>query len=195
MARLRKHEQVLTLHRALDYVRDFSLAIDGGANYGDWTQVMAGRFARVHAFEPNADLFKTHLVPRFGAAHNVTLHHAALWIEDGTCTLNALPDQPNKVRGKFITPDGDIATVEIDSLNLPTCGLLKLDCEGADFHALQGAERTIKDFKPVVIVEVKQAALDRFGVKESMIESFLMGMGATEFFRMGPDRIYGWPST
>lgn len=192
--KLDKSEQISTLHRAMAYVKDRTIAIDGGANVGDWTQVMALEFAKVYAFEPHPATFKG-LQDRFGEAHNVTLHHAALWNVCEPVTLNPLPDHPNKVRGMFITPGGELPAMTVDSLNLENVGLLKLDCEGADWHALQGAQVTMVKYHPVVIVEVKQSALERFGVKESQIPDLLKGLGATELFRMGPDRIYGWETS
>lgn len=191
LAKLQKSEQINTLHRALTYVTNFSQAIDGGANVGDWTAVMALRFAEVHSIEPNTDCFAL-LKEKFGDAHNVTLHHAGLWCENGPLTLNPLPGHPTKVRGMFVTPGGDLTGITVDSLGLTNLGLLKLDCEGADFHALQGATDTIDRCKPVCVVEVKQRALDLFKVREYQIDTFFIKRGAVELFRMGPDRVYGW---
>lgn len=191
MAVLHKDEQVNALHRALELVTDFSCAIDAGACYGEWTRVMAGRFAKVHAFEPNADLF-WRLGERLNGIMNVEVHLSAVWCRNEPVTLNEFPGHPEKVRGKFISPGGDIPAIKIDSMQLPTLGLLKLDCEGADFHALQGAYKTLRRCKPVVIIEVKRQALERFGAEPRAIESFMRTLGASEQFRMGPDRVYAW---
>jgi FkbM family methyltransferase len=192
MAVLQKDEQIATLHRALELVTDFSCAIDAGACYGEWTRVMAGRFAHVHAFEPNAALFAKLDDNGIRGLPNVTVHFGAVWCRNELVMLNEFPGHPEKVRGKFISPGGDIPAVKLDTLQLPTLGLLKLDCEGADFHALQGAYKTMRRCHPVVIVEVKRQALERFGAEPRAIENLMRQIGASEQFRMGPDRVYAW---
>lgn len=50
-------------------------------------------------------------------------------------------------------PEGSIKIITIDSLNLPRCDLLHLDVEEFEPNVLQGAEKTIAKYKPVIILE------------------------------------------
>lgn len=185
--KVRKRDQIATLHKALGYVKDFTVAIDGGANVGDWLAVMLPRFAFVHAFEPNKKLFEL-LSNRFaGAAY---IYHAALWSHKCQVTLNDFPRAPTKDRAKFCTEGGDIDAVSIDSLCLPSCGLIKLDLEGAELKALNGAKQTIKTFRPVLVIECKTNAASK--LNEEKPGQFLKPLGYSEAFRYGPDRVYIW---
>src|SRR5690242_1344764 len=95
------------LRIAFEHVTDWSVAIDGGAYVGDWSAVMARRFAAVHAFEPADDLFGG-LWSRFRDT-NVTVWHKALWSEDGQM-LDLVPDpaHPEKKFGRHVQKGNDI---------------------------------------------------------------------------------------
>lgn len=56
----------------------------------------------------------------------------------------------------------DVRALTIDGMNLPRCDLLKIDIEGMELDALQGAVETLKRHKPVVMVEMLKC--DRSGV-------------------------------
>jgi len=51
---------------------------------------------------------------------------------------------PNNINGEQV----DVTTV--DSLNLQKCRLIKIDTEGMEAEVLQGAAKTIKQFKPAI---------------------------------------------
>src|SRR5215472_10195803 len=146
--------------RAMALVRDFSIAVDGGAHRGSWTQVMAARFATVHAFEPCRELCGR-LRDRF-AGSNVDVIYAALSNRDGTGELR-YPRDPPKWRGGYICAGGDIPVMRLDTIALTACGLIKLDLEGAELLALYGASETISRCLPVLVVEVKEKTAARFG--------------------------------
>ena len=46
-----------------------------------------------------------------------------------------------------------IPMMAIDSLNLDACDLLQLDVEGYEGPAIEGARKTIKQFRPVIVGE------------------------------------------
>src|SRR5690349_13468436 len=137
---------------------DFAVAIDGGAHRGGWTAILAARFARVLAFEPNRELCAG-LRRRF-AGSNVDVTHAALSDYDGIGEL-CYPRNPPKRRGGFIGAGGDIAIRRLDSIGLAACGLVKLDVEGAELLALRGAAQTIRRYSPVLVVEFKEKTAGR----------------------------------
>jgi Methyltransferase FkbM domain len=47
----------------------------------------------------------------------------------------------------------EIRKVALDEFNLPRVDFIKLDVEGMELEALQGAEKTIKSSRPVLLVE------------------------------------------
>lgn len=167
------------LERALAFVADWSLAVDGGAHRGIWTQAMADRFERVVAIEPvpaNADR-----IPSCGA----TIVRAALGEAAGRGTMR--PGRNNT--GQWhVGPGDEIDVITLDSLDLPSCGFLKLDVEGSELAALRGAERTIRRCCPVILVE-QNACAARYGLPETAAQSYLEGLGYRLRDRVGEDFI------
>jgi len=184
-------EQLDTLRMVLasGVVRGHELAIDGGANLGDWAVVMASTFKRVIAFEPAAE----NLPPLYDAVAglpNVEVEPFALF--DAPTRANVVHDVKRLGhRSGFIAPGetGSIETVALDHLNLDACDLLKLDIEGAEHDALLGAAETIRRFRPVLILEIDGHGR-RFGHSIEDTEALLESFGYAPDLRRGPDVIY-----
>ena len=198
-----KKTQVARLHRlmGMNLVKGFSLAIDGGANIGAWSIVMAEHFDKVIAFEPVPETFGL-LVENVKAHQNVECHNLALMDKAGIIKIK-MPDYSDKhqqatgeiinkdLRSRYVEWDntGDIAATTVDSLNLASCDLIKLDLEGAEPLALDGAIETIKKFRPVLVVEIKRHS-KRFRVHPTLVHQKVLDMGYCESFRDGHDRFY-----
>lgn len=183
--------RIAALDKALPYVRDRSVAIDGGANCGQWTEALLPHFAFVHAYEPALDMAAL-CRSRFANERRILVHQQALWHETARVSVVPHPDGPEKTRWRFVRAGGDTEAVAIDDLNLPWCGLIKLDLEGAEMLALKGAIETLKRCHPVVIVECKERLAQRFDATAEEPGVFLAKLGAREVGREDPDRIYAW---
>ena len=147
------------LTQALEYVDNFSTAIDGGAHIGTWSIPLAEHFQAVHAFEPDPENYDC-LLLNTKALPNVTLHHKALGAEAGLKTLVSGYQNSGM---NFINPNGkaietpisyNVQLTTIDSLELHDVGLIKLDLEGYEYFALKGAMKTIALCKPVLVLEM-----------------------------------------
>lgn len=129
-----------------------SLCLDCGANVGVFTERLAATGARVHAFEPDPYAF-SRLSERVGAAPNVTLHHAAIGLEDGALTLTRdarFDEDPARFSigtGAFAStynaPGGERFEVPlvgfrsfIERLGVPV-DLVKMDIEGCEVDILE----------------------------------------------------------
>lgn len=64
----------------------------------------------------------------------------------------------------------------IDSLELTSCDLIHLDLEGYELLALKGASKTIKTFKPLIVLETTDA-MKRYGYTKTDILEFLENFG------------------
>lgn len=184
-------QQIQTLHHVLEkgLVADFTAAIDGGANVGDWTSLMADNFNLVHAFEPD---FRTCeiLQSAVGRRENVIVHCAGLL--DEPCNVRVIdPSARGKSRSYFVRRDslGEAKCVKVDGLNLPRCGLIKLDVEGAEYPALIGAEATIRRCRPVLIVEIDHHG-DRFDRGADQTLGLIASFGYRKVFESRPDQVF-----
>ncbi len=185
--------QASHLRMALEYVTDFTVAVDGGSHVGTWSRLLAQRFQRVVAVEPSDDTFEalSANMRKFECV-NVELCHVALGAAPGSVTmiLDGRALSLANTGARCVKPGGAIPLVTIDSWNLPSLGFLKLDVEGSEVAALQGAIETLKRYKPIVLFEDKKL-WRRYGHRADAVEKFLLSLGYRHLQRAGCDEIYG----
>lgn len=181
------------LRMALNYVTDFSLAIDGGAHVGTWSKLMAQAFERVIAVEPSPDTFEA-LVANMAAFNcfNVDPKPVALGKEAGhvTMALDGRAAAASNTGGRFVQAGGEIPVERIDDWQLPSCGFIKLDIEGSEPLALEGALETLKRCKPIVLFECK-GFWRRYGLPKDAPQQVLSSLGYRELAIVKCDRIWG----
>jgi len=183
--------QIERLQEAMKHVKHFRTAIDGGAHVGSWTRYMAGRFEKVYAFEPARETFFC-LERNTEHLRNVQLEKAALGADYGMVAMTIDPKQWARGNtGSYYAElnKGDTPLIPLDSLGLYDVDLLKLDVEGAELLALEGARKTIEKCKPVVIMEIKAGYGARFGADDKAPLAFLQSMGARLVARIKADHI------
>jgi FkbM family methyltransferase len=149
------------------------VAIDGGANIGahtiEWAIAMTG-WGSVVAVEAQERIY-------YALAGNIAINncfnaiamHAALAAERGVMNI-PMPDyfQPSSFGSLELKPRADtefigqpidyagntvaIEKITIDALSLPRVDFIKLDVEGMELEALQGAAETIARSRPIFLV-------------------------------------------
>ena len=151
-------------------------AIDVGGHIGFFTMNMAaavGPEGRVYAFEPletNANLLERSIVEN-GFGDRVRFQRAAVGAAPGTATLT-FPEETLNSGGAYLLRDGsapltgnqkkDVPLVALDALELRRpIRLIKMDVEGAEPQVLRGAERILRDDRPVILSELHPTQLER----------------------------------
>lgn len=166
---------ILRHHIIRRQFRHGSVVVEGGANIGTLTLPMLEAGATVWAFEPNED------------AHSCLIHNCARHLGQlhaGACGLSdsfylARLKKESNAGASWICGggDGEAAVVDhIDNYGLSP-SLIKLDIEGYEVKALNGALDTIARCSPVLIVEVNRAALERAGDSEDALLSLIESLG------------------
>lgn len=145
---------------------------------------MAEHFGEVWAFEPAPDTFAL-LFERLGDRGNVRLFEAALLDRETTVTMQRMH---RALTGRRVQVDGQgtIRAVALDTYAPPRCGLIKLDLEGAELLALQGARRTIRRHRPFLIVEETDRCR-HYGCDLGAVAKQLRRWGYRQAFRIGVD--------
>jgi len=182
------------LTAAMRYVTNRDCAIDGGAHVGTWSLVMSGTFRRVIAVEPSPDTFEClDRNLREAGCQNVECHQVALGASAGSVSMTLDPEQAQRANtgARFVQPGGTIPVVTIDSLHVPSLGFLKLDIEGSEFAALQGAKETLLRCKPIVLFENKRLWTRHYGVPKDAVSRYLSGLGYRHLERVSMDEIWG----
>jgi FkbM family methyltransferase len=149
--------------------KDFTF-IDIGANLGQYLYVTEKIVNKknIHAFEPHpalnkrlAKIFKGINIHPFAISNNN---------ENTTFKIPFLKDREIHTRGTLKTDyiDSiattykliDVKVVKLDSiaskLNLQKNSFIKIDVEGAEIEVIEGANETIKIYKPIMLIEIEQ---------------------------------------
>jgi FkbM family methyltransferase len=159
-----------------DRLRPGDTAIDVGAHIGFFTMQMAaavGSEGRVYAFEPlgaNADLLERSIAEN-GFGDRVRFQRTAVGAAPGTATLT-FPVETLNSGGAYLLLDGtvplagnrkqEVPLVALDALDLRRpVRFIKMDVEGAEPQVLRGAERILRDDKPVILSELHPTQLER----------------------------------
>lgn len=177
-------------------LKEDMVVVDAGANIGEITLLaskLVGPDGHVYAFEPMtaiANQLEENL--RTNGTSNTSVLQVGLSngtgslpiylaegafrdgaIHDGLGTLYATPERPRKVE--------DISLTTLDNFvrdrNLHRLDLIKLDIEGAELPALEGAHDTLLRFKPYLIIEVQDETSASAGYRAADILDFLAPVG------------------
>jgi FkbM family methyltransferase len=145
---------------------------DVGAHSGFFSLIAARRVGpsgAVLAFEPdpqNAAILKVNI----GRNHlaQIAVLEAAVWSSPGEVTFEQASEASNRTQGR-VSANGDtrsarisVPAVRLDDLvfneGRPKPDLIKMDVEGAEWEALQGARRLLSELQPKLLCEVHDAA-------------------------------------
>lgn len=138
------------LECGLKHVKDWSIAVDGGAHVGSWTRALASRFDKVLAFEPHPDNFGCLLANIDGLLNVLPRRMALGW------RVEYFGLESGRNSGCWhVAPGKQCMAMPLDDFRLPRLGYLKLDIEGFEGFALRGAEKTVQAHWPVVQIEEK----------------------------------------
>ena len=165
------------LETAFKFIDKYDLAIDAGANYGIFSYHLNNKFQKVHAFEVETDVREClkKNVEKFDLK-NVIVHDCGLGEKEKFVSVNYIKNS----FGTYITPnqqDGNFLIRTIDSFELQNCDFIKIDCEGYEPFILEGAENTIKNFKPVVLMEDKNLGSKYYGLENRLNVRILENWG------------------
>lgn len=139
------------------YVKEGDTVLDIGGHLGTHTMALSkcvGPNGKVHVFEPQPKLFTELLVNIFlNGCKNVIPHRMALGEKDGEAFIYS-PFPHNEGMAHIATSGDKVQMKTLDSFNFSNVSLMKLDIEGYEINALKGALETIKQNRPIMIVEV-----------------------------------------
>lgn len=169
------------LDLALSFVKNFRVAVDGGAHVGSWTRYLAKKFHFVSAFEPNAENYECLAINTLGLS-NVSITRLGLSASFGTFGLAS-----GNNSGCWHLVEG----YGINTIPLPDYGaldFLKLDVEGHEADVLKASESILKRYKPVVLIEEKALPHKPLTYDARQV---LEGLGFRELARIRRDVIFG----
>jgi FkbM family methyltransferase len=157
----------------LEHIQPGYTVVDAGAFIGDHTLAYynaVGKNGVVYAFEPNPAAFEC-------------LQYNCASVELFNCGLSNCAEEvsysvndnagASRISHQQNESSFDIKTITLDSLNLTALDFFKIDVEGYEVNALEGAKETISKYRPVFWIEINVGALAQQGKTAKDIEDFI----------------------
>ncbi len=160
-----------------EYVESLGLkgknVIDGGGNvglYAIYFSKLVSENGFVHSFEIQEAMCEMiEENKKMNHATNIKVYHNALSDVSGKFVgFTRINYNDNYISTVGIRTEaglrgephcGNVETIALDDLNIENIGLIKLDLEGHEPEALKGMDRTIREQKPHLIIELTEGYL------------------------------------
>jgi FkbM family methyltransferase len=138
-------------------------AIDIGGHVGLWSRVLSWHFDDVLAFEPIpklADCFDLNV----SDCDNVRLERVALGRDIGT--MNMQYSSGNSGNSCVSLEGIPVPMFMLDAIcqTVHKIDFIKIDVEGYELNVLLGAEQTIYENRPMIVIEQKPGNAERYGL-------------------------------
>ena len=170
------------IDRLTNYLEHTRLAVEVGCHYGFTTAALCKRFGEVHSFDFDNDVHKCFKrnMQKFNL-DNVVIHSHGLGDRERNVAVTqdrgplSLGVDPIKT---WLGQDNNEPINTLDSFRLPYCDLLCIDTEGYESHVIDGALKTIRQHRPLIVAELhrKQQGL-KFGVSNDKLHSKILDLG------------------
>lgn len=181
---LETSEALRDIAQVAPLIPEGGVVIDAGASIGDHTVLysqIVGPEGEVHAFEPHRDSYEA-LHANTERLINVSTYSCGLSNYDGMTMLAVTPN----VGASFMTdhasewPTQLVSLRTLDGLLLPSLerlDFIHLDAEGYEPKILNGAEKLISKFRPILLIEVQDAWLRRAGSSKEALLAQITALG------------------
>ena len=184
--------QVAVRRRSIELCSKRGTALDIGANVGLWGRDLVDNFAKVVAFEPVA-VFRECLEKNVSGA-NFFISPLALGDHDTQATMIITEGNSGHSHLDPATlGTGDVQVVKLDNLNMENVDYIKIDCEGYEYRVLQGAEQTVKRWRPIMVIEQKPHDAYSKDYGQFAAIALLESWGMIKLDQIRDDWIMGWP--
>jgi FkbM family methyltransferase len=175
------------------------IIFDIGASIGYWTipflkKIKELKSGSVFSFEPlpkNHEILKRNL--QINGLHDIAnILNYAVGNFVGTIPIHATEagETGNAYIGEKVINDishtfqSNVEILTLDSLSqkFERCDFIKMDIEGAEYFVIDGAQKFIDEFRPIIFGEFNSKFLDNFGYSIVDIANILKSKGYLAFF-------------
>jgi FkbM family methyltransferase len=179
------------------FAKPGSTMIDVGSCFGQMSSLfgqMVGPGGKVLAFE--ADPFLASLTRRNNSHTSLQVFQTAAWHSSGQTLRYPKADLIRFYSyGSYgITPRAEtgraVHSTRIDDLVMPgPVSFMKVDVQGSDLFAMQGARETIRKHRMPIVFEFEAQFQDEFGTSWAMYEDFIREIGYRITEQNGPNSL------
>lgn len=157
------------IYREILKLSESETIVDLGAYDGDtireFTSFTDGKYNKIIALEPDAKNFKK-LVRNTEGMENITALNIGAWNKKDTLIFAKKAGRNSKLSSEGVP----VEVTDIDSIISEAVTMIKMDVEGSELKALEGAEKTIKKYLPKLYVCAYHRNEDLFVLGRKIIE-------------------------
>jgi FkbM family methyltransferase len=161
------------------------ILIDVGSNYG-WHVINAHKNCKfVYSFEPQMLIY---LIQKenidINKIKNVEIFNLALGNSTEKLNMSTINYEQNGLNiGDLSVGHGgeEIIVQKLDSFDFERVSYIKIDVQGYEKFVILGAQETIKKFKPILIVELENFQLQKFGYDSTELFELIKNYGYYPF--------------
>ena len=150
--------------------RSGDIVLDCGANIGVYTRyalsIGAARVVAIEVAPEDIDCLRRNFASEM-AAGRVTVYPKGVWDKDATLQLHSDPAYSSMANSVAMGtgsagPAVPLTTIDkiVAELRLPRVDFIKMDIEGAEPNALQGAMKTVNRFRPRLAIALEHRPSD-----------------------------------
>lgn len=165
------HQELPDCDAAVSYAKGRDVVVQAGGNVGVWASHLAKSFHFVDTVEPVSVNYACLML---NVPENVRHGLAGFGDAPGSIEMQIVPGNAGAHFGR---PGGTVPIITIDGLELDACDLICLDLEGFEPQALRGAEKTIRKFRPAILIEEKGLSERYYRIPRGTAETWVMGLG------------------
>jgi len=179
-----------------------TILLDIGANTGAFCFLpLIDKTIKTYSFEPNPLTFEIleKNIKLNNLNENMFSFNLGVWSENKFLDLKVPLDLTDsglstfgETPSKFIydNKDGEYKTVKVECItiddfvknqNLSYVSAIKIDTEGSELEIIKGGEKTLREFKPIILLEYFDGNTEQFGYKKEKIVEILTEFGYTDF--------------
>jgi len=168
------------------FLKQDMVALDIGANLGEYTLFMAKRLSsgKVFSFEPVIKLLtQLEYNIKLNGFSNVQICPFGLSDHNHISQVHEIDDS-NEGLGTFYlgerqskqSTDAELRSLdsESDFLRISRIDFIKMDIEGSELYAMRGAKNLIAKFRPYVLIEINASTYKAAGYSVADVESFFL---------------------
>ena len=153
------------------FFKNDGVLLNIGSNIGCYAISFVDSAKEILCFEPNIEAFEC-LHHNLYKYKNVKLYNIAL--SDKESGYEVRCENDNIGMAFIIESDkSEFHTTTIDNLNLEDLDFILIDVEGFELKVLQGGEKTISRFNPIMVIEINDHTLGRAGIHRDDIFKWL----------------------
>ncbi len=178
-------QQSVVIDDVATLCRNRSLAVQAGGHYGIWPVRLSGFFDKVLSFEADAENYE---YLQRNVAENRKIEIAPYALASSMGSVFMCHNYENTGMSHVAASSGNRKAITIDSLEIAP-DLICFDIEGFELNALHGAKETIKQHRPVIVIEINGNET-RYGVSKQDILDFFAECNYKFMFQKYDDFVF-----